>query len=725
MTDLPFGDIRSPRGRIPFVAQLEAADCGAACLAMVLGQHGHEVRLSDLRDELGGTAVGVNAGHLLDVAARHGMAGRGVRVGIEHLRRLPRGSILHWELAHFVVLDRVGRKGVRVLDPGRGRREVSWDELRRAFTGVALVLAPAEGFVKRRVAKGRVAPYLRRLFSDPGLLGRVLAMSLLLQVMAMAIPALTGVVVDQVVPRADVDLLWVVAGGALFAVLFSALATLVRAHLLVGLRTRLDMTMTVDFIRHLVSLPYAYFQHRPAGDLMMRVNSNATVREFLTSNVLSGLLDACLVSLYVVVIASVSVSMAGLVLGLGILRVLLLFAVRRSLADHVATQLDAQARSQAYLAQLLAGIETLKAAGAERRSVSHWSNLYGKELNAVALRARLRATVESLLQVLTAGSPVLVLTLGTVLVLQGSHTLGSVLAVVAFANAFFGPLSALVESGLQLSALGSYLDRMDDVLSADPEQPPGALPAAPTLRGGITLQNVSFRYRPDAPPAVDRAQLEIQPGQTVAIVGASGSGKSTLARLLLGLHRPTEGRILFDGQDVSGLDAVSVRRQIGVVPQYPYLFASSIRENIALSDPSTPLPRVIEAARQAGIHDDVARLPLRYDTPLADRGESLSGGQRQRLAIARAILTRPAILLLDEATSALDAQTELQVTTQLERMRCTRVIIAHRLSTIAQADVIVVMHDGQIVEAGRHDELMARGPVYRALVSAQSRLGQG
>ena len=724
MTDVPFGDLRPPRGRIPFVAQLEAADCGAACLAMVLGQHGHEVRLSDLREELGGAAVGVNAGRLLDVAARHGMVGRGVRVGLEHLRRLPRGSILHWELAHFVVLDRVGRNGVRVLDPSSGRREVSWDELRRAFTGFALVLSPTEGFVKRRVAKGRVTPYLRRLFSDAALLGRVLAMSLLLQVMAMAIPALTGVVVDQVVPRADVDLLWVVAGGALFAVLFSALATLVRAHLLVGLRTRLDMTMTVDFIRHLVSLPYAYFQHRPAGDLMMRVNSNAIVREFLTSNVLSGLLDACLVSLYVLVIASVSLSMAGLVLGLGILRVLLLFAVRRSLADLVATQLDAQARSQAYLAQLLAGIETLKAAGAERRSVSYWSNLYGRELNAVALRARLRATVESLLQVLTAGSPVLVLTLGTILVLQGSHTLGSVLAVVAFANAFFGPLSALVESGLQLSALGSYLDRMDDVLSAAPEQP-STLPAAPPLRGGITLQNVSFRYRPDAPPAVDRAQLEILPGQTVAIVGASGSGKSTLARLLLGLHCPTEGRILFDGQDISGLDAVSVRRQIGVVPQAPYLFASSIRENIALSDPSAPLPRVIEAARQAGIHDDIARLPLRYDTPLADRGESLSGGQRQRIAIARAILTRPAILLLDEATSALDAQTELQVTTQLDRMRCTRVVVAHRLSTIAQADVIVVMHDGQIVEAGHHDELMARGPIYRALVSAQSRLSQG
>ena len=634
-----------PRGQVPFVQQLEAADCGAASLAMVLGYWGCEVRLDDLRDAVGVTTDGVSAQAILEVAARYGLAGRGLRAGVEHLKELPRGSILHWEFAHFVVFDGMGSRGVKIVDPATGRREVPLDVVDRKFTGIALLLTPTERFVPNKGDRKRLLPYLRKLFSTPALLLRVLSMTALLQILAMVLPAVTGVIVDRVVPRSDMDLLWVIAGGAGLAVVFSMIAALVRAHLLVELRAKLDMKMTVDFTSHLVALPFSYFQRRQAGDLMMRVNSNATVREFLTSEVVTALLDGVMVTIYIVVMSALSWSMAGLALGLGVARVLLILAVHGRFKELMANQLDAKARCQSYLAQMLAGIETLKAAGAERRAVEHWTNLYSKELNEVAARGRLEAVSRSILRAFDSASPLVILSWGAYLVLSGELTLGTMLALNSFAVGFLTPLSTLANSGLQFSMLGGYLDRMDDVLEAEPEQDRGSVRNAPRLRGAVSVRSVCFRYRNDGPLAVDNATLEVAAGSTVAIVGPSGCGKSTLARLLLGLHRPQEGQILFDGQDISEMDAVSLRRQIGIVPQQPYLFASSIRDNIALGDPSAPLHRVVDAARLARIHDDIARLPMQYDTILADRGETLSGGQRQRIALARAVLQRPAKLL--------------------------------------------------------------------------------
>jgi ABC-type bacteriocin/lantibiotic exporter with double-glycine peptidase domain len=294
------------------------------------------------------------------------------------------------------------------------------------------------------------------------------------------------------------------------------------------------------------------------------------------------------------------------------------------------------------------------------------------------------------------------------------------LALVALSSAFLLPLTKLVDSGLQLTLLRSYLERVEDVLETDPEQVASQRAVVPRLRGDISLRNVSFRYGRDQPLVIDDVSLEIRAGQTVAIVGESGSGKTTLANLLLGLYVPTNGEIRFDGQSIRDLDLADLRRQVGVVSQHPYLFAGTIRENITMNDDTVPLPRCVEAARTAKLHNDIMRLPMAYHSRLPDRGESLSGGQRQRLALARSILRRPSLLLLDEATSALDARTELDITQSIERLRCTRIIIAHRLSTIARADVIVVLDKGRIVEVGRHHDLVVNGNVYAALVHAQS-----
>jgi ABC-type bacteriocin/lantibiotic exporter with double-glycine peptidase domain len=353
--------------------------------------------------------------------------------------------------------------------------------------------------------------------------------------------------------------------------------------------------------------------------------------------------------------------------------------------------------------------------------VERWANLFAAEVNASLARGRLSATVEAVMGGLRIASPLAVLVFGTAQVLSGNLALGTMLGLTALAVGFLEPLTQLVGNGLQLQSLSSYMARINDVLDTPVEQQGVQVAAADVLTGHIEARSISFRYTPLAPLVVDDVSLVIGAGKRVAIVGRSGSGKSTLAHLLLGLYLPDAGQVLYDGADLSGLEAHSVRQQIGIVTQSAYVFGSTIRENIAMVDPSLPLADVQRAARLACIHDDVANMPMGYETLLADGGASLSGGQRQRIAIARALVSMPRIVLLDEATSALDALTERQVYRNLEELQgCTTIVIAHRLSTVADADLILVMDDGRLVESGKHAELMSRRGVYHTLVQGQA-----
>ncbi len=708
--------------RIPFVQQDTNMDCAAACLTMVLGLHGKLLDLADVRQVVGSGRGGASAEAVLTAARWFGLRGRGVRIDrVEDLAALEPGAILHWRFSHFVVLEHLRADRLSIVDPAGGRRVVSAQEARRSFTGVALLFEPAENFERTTAGAPRrgLQRYLQPLLARSGSLARVLAMSFLIQLFALAVPLLIGVLVDRVVPHRDADLLVVLAAGLAALVGFNMLAVLIRSHLLLDLRTRLDAQLTLDFVDHLVALPFSFFQERSAGDLMMRMNSNATVREVLTSGALSAVLDGLMVSLYLVVLVIASPRLSVLVLVLALLRIVLLFATRARQKELMTQSLETQSAAQSYQVQLLAGIETLKASGSEDRAVEHWSNLFVDTLNVSLARGRLQAIIDSLLGGLAMASPLAILIYGVQQVFTGALSLGEMLALNALASGFLVPLTQLVMTGFQFQLLDSYLDRIDDVMQTSREQEPGASRPAAPLRGAICLENVSFRYGPAAPEVVRGVSVDIPRGSFVAVVGRSGAGKSTLANLLVGLYRPSEGRILFDGGDLAELDLRSVRGQLGVVPQYPYLFGMSIRANIMLADPTLPLSRVVEAARLAHIHEDIQAMALAYDTLLSDGGASLSGGQRQRLALARALVTRPAILLLDEATSALDAITEKLIQTELAGLRCTRIVVAHRLSTIRHADLILVMDEGRIVEYGTHGELAASGGTYAGLIAQQ------
>lgn len=714
-----------PRRRgIPYVQQMESADCGAACLAMVLGYHGRETTLAEARDAVGSGRGGVSARDLVEAARRLGLLARGVQLDVPDLRFLPVGSILHWGFDHFVVFAGLARKGVRVVDPAAGPRLVPWDHFRKSFTGVALIFEPSEEFRPRRLRRRQLRGYLARMLEHRRALLRTVVLSLVLQFQALAVPILIGVLVDRVVPRRDFGLLALLAVGLAVVVVFHVATLLLRSYLLNYLRTAVDARLSLGFVGHLTELPYAFFVERPAGDLLQRFESNRALRTTLTAATLSTVLDGSLVAGYVGLLFALSPVLGGLVVLLGLLQVALFVVMRRPVKDLAARELEAQSRSQSHLVEMLAGMETLKSLGAEHRWAERWSHLFVDELNVTLARARVGSLAGALSSGLSLASPIAILSVGAAQVLRGDLSLGTMLSLNALAAGFLTPLASLVAVGFQLQEVRSHIERIEDVTTAPAEREPGRALPAPRLRGGIELQQVSFRYRARDPWAVREVSVTVRPGEKVAIVGPSGAGKSTLARLLVGLYRPQSGRILYDGVDLGALDLRAVRSQIGVVSQDSRIFGVSVRANIALGDPAAPLEAVVAAARLAAVHEDIEKLPLGYDTILADGGASLSGGQRQRLALARALLRRPVILLLDEATSDLDTVTEERIMAALAGLDATRIVIAHRLSTVADADLILVLSEGVLVEFGQHEDLLSRGGAYARLVAAQAAPGR-
>lgn len=705
---------------------MSEVECGAACLAMILQYYGRKTSVSEIRDRNGIGRDGLSALAIVKAARSYGLRVRAVSLPNTDFRYVTLPAIVHWEFNHFIVVEHWSSNGVDVVDPAIGRRRLTAEEFDAGFTGVVIMLEPGVQFVRHiQSPRMSIRSFIMQYFQqNPSSFLQIIAASLVLQVFGLGVPLLTKVVVDQIIPLQMESILPYLALGVLILVAAQTTTTLLRSFLLIHLKTRLDIQMTTGFIEHLLTLPYRFFLQRSTGDILTRIASNTVIRDLVSTQLISTLLDGSLVIIYFAVLMAVSPLFGTMILIFGLVEVALLIGSSNPIRRLASRELEAAGKAQGYTTEMLTGIATLKAAGAEQRAFQQWTNFYFNQLNTSVRQDYVTTVIGTIIGVLRTLSPLAILWLGTYMILNHTMDLGTLFALNALAGAFLSPLGSLASSGQKLQVVHSHLERIGDVLEADREQDILRVQQPPTLSGRILLDHVSFQYDPNSPKVLHDISVQVEPGQKVAIVGRTGSGKSTMGKIMLGLCLPTEGSILYDNIPLNYLNYQAVRAQMGVVMQESRIFSGTIRYNISFNDPDMSMERVVKAAQAAALHDEVMQMPMGYETFVAEGGSALSGGQNQRLAIARALANTPSILMLDEATSALDVVTERMVEQHLREMNCTQIIIAHRLSTIRNADLILVMDEGHIVERGTHQELMRKNGFYVWLIQNQLASGE-
>jgi ATP-binding cassette subfamily B protein len=722
----PAEPIYQPRRarRYQALLQLSETDCGAACLAMILRYFGRHVSINRLRDLANVSREGASLYSIAEAAETLGFHTRGVRALYEQLEKVELPAIAHWEGFHYIVLYEVKPDRVVVADPAVGLRKMTRAEFEKGWTNYLLLVTPTPKLDKVEESKTTYGRFLPLLKPYRALLFEIFLASLVLQLFGLATPIFTQVIVDNVLVHKSTSMLNILLVGMLLIAVFQTATMALRYYLLVHTTRRIDMQMVVDFYRHVLSLPMRYFEERKVGDILKRFNENARIRDFLTGRALGVMLDCLMIFVYLALMLYYNVKLTLLALvfipGYVILTAVVTPIFRRQYRE--AFEKSAEADSQ--MVESVTGVGTVKAAAAERRIRWKLEGLIVKSLNVqfrTALSGMATISIGNLLQTLNI---IFLFWYGAHLVIAGELSVGQLVAFnVLVANVTL-PILSVVDLWREFQEINVAFERLNDVFDAKPEEDPTkqALMQMPRIQGHIRLENVTFRYPTRADKnALQNVNLEILPGQTVALVGRSGAGKSTFANMLLRLYQPNEGRILIDGCDLRQVSINSLRSQIGVVPQDVFLFSGTIRENISFGDPDAPLEQVVGAAMLAGAHEFISELPLGYETKIGERGQSLSGGQKQRVAIARALFRKPRILIFDEATSALDTESERAIQQNLEQILKDRttLIIAHRLSTVRNADLIVVMDRGTIREMGNHYSLMEQKGLYYYLNGQQ------
>jgi NHLM bacteriocin system ABC transporter peptidase/ATP-binding protein len=720
-------DRHSPRARAPTILQMEAVECGAAALAMVLAYHGRWVPLEELRLACGVSRDGSKASNLLKAARRYGLAGKGFKKEPEDLTELPIPSIIHWNFNHFVVFEGVRGEWASINDPALGRRRVSLRELSEAFTGVVLAFEPTEEF-RRAGAPPRVLPILwRQLAGSRAGLAFVVLASLTLVVPGIVLPVFSKLFVDDVLIGGNSAWIGPLLIGLAVTALMRALILGLRQRHLLRLETKLGLAMASRFFWHVLRLPMAFFTQRHAGDVASRILINEEVAKLLSGELATTMLYLAIMCFYAMAMAAYDLELAAIVVSLAVLNLVILHFVGRSREDAARRLAQDRGQLAGTTVGAIRAIETIKSIGLEHDVFSRWAGYHAKAMEAAQELDRKTAHIGIVPPLLSALGNAALLGVGSLRVIHGAMTVGDLVALQTLAASFSEPVGRLVALGAKLQQIKADIARVADVL-AHPTDPrtelPDAGPATPArqrarLVGAIELHNVTFGYNPNEPALIENFSLSIRPGQRVALVGSSGSGKSTIGRLICGLYPAWSGQVLFDGRPIAEIQPSVLANSLAYIDQDVFLFAGTVRENVTLWDDSVEEAQIARALRDAAIFDDIALRPGLYDYKLGEGGMDFSGGQRQRLEIARALVGEPTILVLDEATAALDPLVEQQIDENLRGRGCTCIIIAHRYSTIRDCDEIVVLSQGRVEGRGTHDELVAGCPHYVKLLEAE------
>jgi len=690
---------------------------GLAALCAIARLHQVSADPSTLAHQLGlQPSQPVTVSDLLRGAKELGLKGKLTVSSAERLplTPLPALALLRRDdgAAHPVVLAQCDGQRVLVQDlatvPSRPMIEPLGAFVAQ-WTG-ELLLVTSRASLAAELLKFDFTWFVPALVKYRSLLGEVLLISFFLQLFALVSPLFFQVVMDKVLVHHGLTTLDVLVIGLVVLVLFESLLTGLRTYVFSHTTSRIDVELGARLFRHLLLLPLAYFQVRRVGDSVARVRELENIRSFLTGNALTVALDVVFSVVFIAVMLFYSVPLTLIVLASMPLYVALSLAVVPVLRRRLDVKFARGAENQALLVETVTGIQTVKAGALEPGFARHWDNQLAAYVSASFRTGNLAAWGHEGINLIGKLVNAATLWYGARLVMDNELTVGQFVAFNMFAQRVAQPIMRMAQLWTDFQQTGISMARLGDILNTRTEVPPTSTAQLPPLKGRITLDNVVFRYRPEAAPVLQGVSLDIRPGEVVGIVGRSGSGKSTLTKLVQRLYTPEQGRLLVDGIDISLIDAAQLRRQVGVVLQENLLFNRSVRENIAIADPAAPIESVVRVAQLAGAHDFISELPEGYDTIVREQGSSLSGGQRQRIAIARALFTNPRILILDEATSALDYESEAILQRNMEQI-ChgrTVLIIAHRLSAVRHANRIVVMDKGRIVEVGTHETLVQK-----------------
>jgi subfamily B ATP-binding cassette protein HlyB/CyaB len=697
-----------------------AADPGLAAVAMLLRFYGVAANPDQIRHRYG-TRIGVS--EMLRCAKELGLRARRIRSKWDRLANTPLPGIALLRDGGFLLLGKAGDDKIMTQHPLQPRPVLlTRADFEAIWTGELVLMARRASLVDL-AHRFDITWFLAAINKYRHLLGEVLVASFFMQLFGLVSPLLFQVVIDKVLVHRSLSTLEVLIVALVAISLFESILSALRTYLFAHTTNRIDVELGARLFRHLLALPLAYFQARRVGDSVARVRELENIRNFLTSSALTLVIDLFFTFVFLAVMFLYSPLLTWIVIGGFPFYIGISAGATPSFRRRLDEKFRRGAENQALLVESITGVETLKAMAVEPQIQRKWEEQLASYVSASFRVLSLGNVASNAVQLVSKLVSAAILFIGAQLVIDGTLTVGELVAFNIMAGRVSAPVLRLAAIWQDFHQARLSILRLGDILNtpAEPTYSP-ARSALPTIRGDITFEHVTFRYRIDGPEVLHDVNFTVPAGQVVGIVGASGSGKSTLAKLIQRLFVPESGRVLIDGVDLAMVDPAWLRRQVGFVLQENVLFNCSVRENIALSDPGMPIERVLTAAKLAGAHDFVLELPEGYDTVVGERGSSLSGGQKQRLAIARALITDPRILIFDEATSALDYESERIIQQGMKEI-CrgrTVLVIAHRLSTVRRSDRIIAIDRGRLVEDGTHDQLIATGGRYATLHRIQA-----
>ena len=706
--------------KTPTIYQMEATECGAASLSMIFAYYGKHMPLEKMRIETGVSRDGCNAKNIMRAGKKYGFEVKGFRKSLDNLLKLTPPCIIHWNFNHFVVYEGQKGKNYYINDPAMGRRKLTYEELDDAFTGIVLTFEKKKEFRKSKKERTLFSFIKTRLKGQYSSIMALIGIGLLLVFPGMVIPVFSQVFIDDILLGGNTD--WMTAFLAImaFTMLFQAVLTLYRSLLLLKLQNKMSMISAHKFLYHMFRLPMNFFDQRYAGDLAERVENNNNVSNFLAGDLAETMLNIFVACFYLILMLSYSplltlIGIAGIAINMTLVK-----ASSKVIANSTMKMQQDQGK---LVGAVFAGLNitsTLKAAGAENEYISRILGYYAKTIRMEQKLGSVQQYLNAIPEVFNGVADILVLMMGGILVIKGNMTAGMLIAYTSLLGSFVAPVNKLVEFIQKIQTLKADMNRVEDIMRYEEDEKfrtkAKNITMTEKLSGDVELEGISFGYSILEKPLVEDFHFHLPSGSSIAFVGASGCGKSTVSKIVSGLYIPWSGEIYMDNMPVRDIPKEILSSSVSTVSQNITLFSGTIRDNLTMWNKSILEEDMIQAAKDACIHDIITKKPGAYEYVLTEGGDNMSGGQRQRLEIARVLVTNPTVLIMDEATSALDPLVEKQIMDNIKRRGCTCVIVAHRLSAIRDCDEIIVMEHGKIVQRGSHEQLMSQPGHYQKLV---------